>query len=208
MGKTTILIKLEEKYIRDIFKEYKSACNKFYKEWYDPKDAEIDAMEIRGRLDFIDEISADEFEILMQDYKQSVVSGEIEAMYLEYKDSLHGHGELANAIIQVAMYGQMTIVNQDLFDRLKDMLLINYSLIFLDMIYESYSSLNRGSKTNIGLPLVYIQQGPEDSILIVNPEASQLPSLERLESKIDLIEPKTDTTEYFKIGKHPKLSGK
>ena len=203
MAKNSILIKLEKKNIIDSFSKIKESCENFYKECYDPKYSDVNSMEIRGRLDFINEAQAEEIAESMNKYKNRVSSREIEAVFFDYKDSLCATGKLENALIEVAMYGQMTIMNQYLFNRIQNKLTQSYSFPSLMMAYISYSALMRGSESSLGFnPFLLIEGAKGHTNITINHDAKS--SVINLR-KPNIIQPKSNLGEYFSFGKHPSI---
>ncbi len=161
-------------------------------------------MEIRGRLDFIDKLLAEEIKKNIEQYKASIDSGKIEAAYLEYGDLLCGHEGVSDAFIQIAMYGQFTMVNHCLLSNIRNLIFKNYDPLSLKMIYRSYSMLLKGSKISKELSL-RIEQKPEGISVEYNPDAPPL-DIKEISDKIKALEPKSNPNEFFRIGRHPKFT--
>ena len=203
MAKSSILIKLEREHIIDSFSKIKETCGGFYKEVYNPKYSDVDSMEIRGRLDFITEAQAKEIDELMNKYKERVSSGDVEAIFFDYKDSLCTTGKLENALMEVDMYGQMTITNQHLFNKIQNKLTKSYNFPSLRMAYISYSALMRGSKASLNFhPFFVIERGNGYTNITINHDAKPS-SIKLMEPEV--IQPKSNPNEYFSFGKHPAI---
>lgn len=203
MAKSSILIKLEREHIIDSFLKIKETCGDFYKKWYAPKYSDVDSMEIRGRLDFINEAQTKEISELMNRYKDRVFSRDIEAIFFDYKDSLCATGKLDSALIEVDMYGQMTFVNQGLFNEIKNKLMQLYTFPSLKMAYISYSALTRGSESSLNFhPFFVIEESKGHTNIIINHDAKS--SVIKLR-KPEVIQPKSNPNEYFSFGKHPSI---
>ena len=201
MARNSMLIKLEKNHIINLFSNIKKTCGDFYKKWYDPKYSDVDNIEIRGRLDFITEAQAKDIGEFMNKYKERVSLGDIEAIFFDYKDSLCATSKLDNALIEVDMYGQMTFVNQGLFNEIKNKLMQLYTFPSLKMAYISYSALMKGSESSLNFnPFLFIEKVNGHTNITINHVAK--PSVIELR-KPEVIQPKLNLEEYFSFGKHP-----
>ncbi len=207
MGQINILVESNGDRIKDLFKELRVSSERFYNEFFDPTHADIDAMEIRGRLDFINKNGVDEANIrtAMAQYIEAIKRNDVEAVYLESRDSLLGRSAKDMlAYIQVAMYGQLTCVNQSLFSNVIETIYKSISTIELTVVYESFSSLMRGSE-NYTPSQILIESGPQSTLLEISPEIEPVDITSLLNNKRRGLSPKESGDEYFKIGHNPKV---
>jgi hypothetical protein len=203
MGKNSILIKLERKGIIDSFSKIKEVCEEFYKKCYDPKHEDVNSMEIRGRLDFINEEQVKKIAESMNKYKEKVSLRDIEAICFDYQNSFPMANNLENALIEVAMYGQMTFVNQGLFDAIQNKLIQSYNFPSLTMAYVSYSILMRGSESSLNFnPFLLVEVDQGHTNITIDHDAKQ-PFIQL--GPREKIQPKPNKEEYFSFGKHPCL---
>jgi hypothetical protein len=205
MGKSPILIKADKECTIDSFSKIKESCGDFYKQNYNPKYSDVDSMEIRGRLDFINEEQTKAISKLMDQYKGSISAGDVEAICLDYKDSLCApQGKLENALVEVAMYGQSTFVNQALFHKIKDNLIASYNFPSLIMAYISYSAMMKGSKASLNFnPFLLIETCNGHTNITINHDIK--PQIIKI-GPANVIQPKSNSEEYFSFGKHNSLS--
>lgn len=104
MGKTTLLVSLEDNLVRALFSDLRTCSEEFYNRWY--KVGLLDnGMCIIGRLDFLTDKQLRKVEQEMESYKSEIDKGDTEAIYLVYKDNLIEHGKLENGLLRIGMYG-------------------------------------------------------------------------------------------------------
>jgi hypothetical protein len=209
VGQINILLHAESCNIEYIFGELEKKCKEFYEEVYDQEHPDMDAMEIRGRLDFLDDLQADALEAKMQEYCKKVDTDEIEGCYVNTNAEIkiaHREEPITQALITIAMYGQLTMINHSLITDVTTVLGKILPAARKTMLtYTSFSALMRGSDNYYTGPLIHIETSPRVSAVSVNESAKPL-DLSTFSKKREKLAPKDNPKEYFKIGDIKKSS--
>jgi hypothetical protein len=202
MGRTLILLKGENQETHHkIFNNVKAEARKEYLGYSDSLVNSMQSFGFRGRYDTIDGKTYEQ--ISNSDLILKTLGKEIEGLYFykrglstlspEKEKPLHG-------LIRADMYGLFTVCNEEFFWNLTGcadkIYPINFEML---MTYQSFSSLISQPDQIKSSPFqLTIDSGPEGVAI-----STKNPPSERIDVKINPIEPKENEQEYYSFGKCP-----
>jgi len=170
MGNIMILTDMGEELATELFNNLNKVSRKFYRDHHitpESGDVIIDYLQIRGRMDIIEDVEFDGLWDYIEEERSKVLGGKTESIVIDYFNTVSNFDK-EKIVIQVGMHGQNTFVNQYLFNDVRKTL-DTYTPKTIRMIYESYSMIMPGSKTYIPSELVK-HPVPQGSIIPLPPK--------------------------------------